>query len=192
MTLSVRAMAEALGVGKSQVQRCAAAGMPMTDPAAARAWREAHQDVSRTAAGRIDRPAAKPAPAPAPAAPPTTVLPPAPPPADDTPEPDDTDQYRQARAERERIRRDRELLELEQLRGRLIDLEDAKRLAFTAFRGLRDAILQVPSRVMHPLAVETDALAIEALLERELEAVLERWDARRLTSDADDDDDETG
>jgi hypothetical protein len=55
--LSVRAMAEALGVAKSQVHRDAQAGMPMHSADAARAWRLDQHDMSRTVEGRIDRPA---------------------------------------------------------------------------------------------------------------------------------------
>ena len=51
--LSVRMMAEALGVSKSQIQRDAANGMPMHSPAAARAWRTRNVDPMRAAAARM-------------------------------------------------------------------------------------------------------------------------------------------
>lgn len=51
--LSVRMMAEALGVSKSQIQRDAANGMPMHSPAAARAWRARNVDSLRAAAARL-------------------------------------------------------------------------------------------------------------------------------------------
>lgn len=53
--LSVRKMAKALGVTKSQVGRDKQAGMQMASVEAARAWRLATHDISRTVDGRIDR-----------------------------------------------------------------------------------------------------------------------------------------
>lgn len=55
MTYSIRQMAAALGVSKSQVAREAKAGMPMQNLDAARAWRLANPDLTRAAEGRIDR-----------------------------------------------------------------------------------------------------------------------------------------
>lgn len=187
MPMSVRAMAQALGVGKSQVQRDAAAGMPMSDPAAARAWREAHHDVSRTAHGRIDRHAISASTAALLQAAADTAPPPA---EDEAPRPDDTAAYREARTARERIRRDREQLELDQLRGNLIGLDDAKRLAFTAFRSLRDAVLNVPARVKDQCAAATDPIAIERLIEDELNAALGRFSADRVLHETADEEEE--
>ena len=120
-TYSIRQMAAALGVSKSQVARDAKAGMPMQDLEAARAWRLANQDLTRTAEGRIDRPAAVAG---------RTLLPPGPttdPDADSDEDPlpatatdKDTAAYRAERALREAIRRQREQLELEQLRNELV------------------------------------------------------------------------
>ena len=192
--LSVRAMAAALGVSKSQVQRDKDAGMPMHDAAAARAWRDAHHDISRTAEGRIDRPGQDPLPATladdaaadlagqdtaaAPAAAPATLA--------------ETEAYRAARSDREQIRRDREQIELDQLRGSLIALEDAKRLAYTSFRLLRDALLNIPARVKDQVAAETDPLLIEHLIEAEISGALSGFRPERVlvdtAADADDDD----
>jgi hypothetical protein len=99
----------------------------------------------------------------------------------------DTEAYRKARAERERIRVEREQLELDQLRGQLIDLEEAKRLAFTAFRALRDAVLNVPARIKDQVAVESDAFRVEQLIETELAAALDKFDTARVLRDDDDD-----
>lgn len=178
MALSMRAMAAELGVSKSQVARDAQAGMPMTDAAAARAWRLAQHDMSRTVDGRIDR---------------ETPAAPEQPKADaDEPTAGDTSEYRQARATRERVNAERAQIELDQLRGRLIDLADAKRLAFTAFRSIRDAVMNVPARVAAQCAVETDAMRIEQLIEADLTAALTRFDPEKLLSESNDDDDETG
>jgi hypothetical protein len=111
---------------------------------------------------------------------------------EDTPEPGDTSEYRQARAAREKTRAEREELELSELRGRLLDVEEASRLAFTAFRALRDALQNVPARLKDQLAAETDAFRVEQLLEVEITAVLASFDVESAVRDkdkADDDED---
>jgi len=70
------------------------------------------------------------------------------------------------------IRVSRERIELEQLRGSLISLEEAKRLAYTAFRSLRDAVLNVPARIKDQCAAETDSFEIEQIIDAELSAAL--------------------
>lgn len=200
MSYSVRAMADQLGVSKSQVARDKAAGMPMHDVAAARAWREAQHDLSRTVDGRIDRPASDSSAraagglASAAGAGGADAVPPASAGADDgEPASEDTAKFRQARADREATNAERARIELEQLRGNLISLVEAQRLAFTAFRSLRDAVLNVPARVRDQLAIETDAAAIEQLLEAELSAALSSLNPDKVLTESDDeDDDETG
>ena len=173
--LSIRAMATALGITKSQAGRDKLDGMPMHDVDAARAWRAAHRDMSRTAEGRIDRPADTPAPE-----------------ADDPPPSDtDTAAYRQARTEREQIRRDRERLELQRDLGEVVNVDDVARLRQTEYRYLRDSIANVPLRIKHKLATETDADQIEQILTTELDAVLTAFAdqvlARGVTQEDDDD-----
>ena len=199
MGLSVRAMAQALGVSKSQVQRDKDAGMPMDSVAAAQAWRLANHDMSRTVEGRIDRPERPVSPAR-----PMTSLPPAagdpldeP---DDLGEPDagaggnDTAAYRAARTEREQIRRDRERLELEKARGQLVDREEVARLRFTEFRALRDALTNLSARVSALVAVETDPIRCEQIYDSELDQILEAFAndvlSRDVMQDVEDDDDE--
>lgn len=152
-------MAKALGIGKSQCARDRQDGMPMHSVDAARAWRVAHRDVSRSADGRPGGQASPPPPAGEDDA------------AAAAGDPLGAD-YRQARTERERIAAKRAQIELDQLRGQLIGLADARRVAFTAFRALRDAILQIPARVKDQLAASTDAMVCEALLDAELSAAL--------------------
>lgn len=172
--LSIRKMADALGVSKSQVARDAAAGMPMTSPEAARAWRIATLDVSRTKEGRIDREPPAGSQAPAPSAEPE--------------EPDENSAiYRLHRAENERLKSERAQIELDQLRGSLIDRELANRLAFTAYRSLRDAVLNVPARVKDECAAQADAFQVEQLLERELTAALASFDPTKVLREVEDD-----
>ena len=194
MAYSIRQLADILGVSKSQVARDKTAGMPMHDADAARTWRLAQHDVSRTVDGRIDRPTARmdstaaavgglasaAGAGEADALPASAEV--------DEPQDGDTTQFRTARAARERTNADRAALELEQLRGRLIDLDDAKRLAFTAFRSLRDAVLNVPARVKDQCAAMTDALTIEQLLDAELGMALSSFSPDKVLADNDDDD----
>ncbi len=189
---SIRDLASALGVSKSQVGRDVQAGMPTHDVAAARAWRDANRDLSRTVEGRVDRPAVPAADGGvAPDAGPGTVGA-APGGADDGDAeilPDDTSDYRKARTEREQIRRDRERMELDRDRGKLIDAADAARLAFTSFRALRDQAFNLPARLAPQCAVLTDPLQIEQLLEAELTAVFGNFTEDRLLAEPSDDDD---
>lgn len=175
-------MAAALGMSKSEVHRDAQAGMPMTSVEAARAWRAEHEDISRTKEGRIDRPtlfgrphaAEESAPAVQPAAEP-----------DDVPQPGDTAEYRKARAERERTRADREALELEQLRGRLLDGDEMGRIAYTAWRGLRDALDNVSPRIKDQLAAESDPFHCDRIVHDEISAVLASFDVQASLGEKD-------
>lgn len=110
---------------------------------------------------------------------------------EDGPKADDTAEYRAARAKREQVRLAKEQLELEQLRGTLVDVAEAKRLVFTAFRTLRDAVLNVPSRVKDHCAAEQDALRVEQLIEAELEAALGAFKPDHAMRDADDEDEDS-
>lgn len=189
---SIRELAAALGVSKSQIGRDVQDGMPTHDMAAARAWREANRDMSRTVEGRVDR---QPPPAPPAAslaaaqADPAATADGADEAADPELLPDDTADYRKARTEREQIRRDRERMELDRDRGKLIDAADAARLAFTSFRALRDQAFNLPARLAPQCAVLTDALQIEHLLEAELTAVFGNFTEDRLLSEPSEDDD---
>lgn len=193
MGLSIRDMARALGVSKSQVARDKQAGMPMDDADAARQWRLKNLDPSRTAEGRIDRPApakddvrvAVGGLASAAGAGESTAGSPADDGDDPPPPGGDTEEYRRHRTERERIRMERERLELERDRGLVIDLADAQRLAFTAFRTLRDRAGFIVDRV--PGLSDAQRQALDA----ELSAVFSVDPAKLLVeADADDEDDD--
>lgn len=114
------------------------------------------------------------------------------PPAD--PEDQSTAEYRLHRAQRERIRKEREQLELDELKGSLIRLEDAKRLAFTSFRGLRDVVLTVPARVANHCAGMADAFEIEQLLEQHLAEAFRQFNPGQFLAadDEDESDDDAG
>lgn len=96
--------------------------------------------------------------------------------------------FRKARAEQMEIRVSRERIELEQLRGSLIGLDEAKRLAYTAFRSLRDAVLNVPARIKDQCAAETDSFKIEQIIDAELSAALQSFNPARVLVEATEDD----
>ena len=193
MTYSIRQMAAVLGVSKSQVARDSKAGMPMQDLDAARAWRLANQDLTRTAEGRIDRaptPTSRPPPLDAPTNPEPDTDP------DDDPLPatatdKDTAAYRAERALREAIRRQREQLELEQLRNELVAVQEVSRLQFTAQRLTRDRVEMVAARAAPEVVALVqsggDGFAIERLITGHLRQALE--DAAKAIEEIDDDED---
>lgn len=166
--MSLARMAQALGISKTAVHKRGQNGMPLDSVEAAKAWEIANVDLvrSRATALSVDDD-----------------------PDDSVPSPDsDSADYRQARAEREQIRRDRERLELQRLQGQLIDLGEATRLAFTAFRSLRDAALSVPARIRDQCAAESDPMVVERLIEAEIEGAFIRFDPSKVLNESDDDD----
>lgn len=181
--LTFAQLGQALGVTKQAISKLAKQGMPVTSVEAARAWRVQHLDAGRTKDARmaIDPP-----------------VPPAPRDAeqDDAPAPSDTAEYREHRARRERIRAEREQVELDRLRGSLVDVGEVARLRFTESRQLRDALGNVGARIKDACAAETDPLRVEDLINGEISAVLTTYCddmlRRGVMQDSDDDDEDAG
>ncbi|MFL9883107.1 hypothetical protein PQR66_08725 [Paraburkholderia agricolaris] len=96
--------------------------------------------------------------------------------------------YRAARAAREQTRLERERMDLERERGTTLPLADAQRLAFTAFRTVRDNVMNIPVRLKDALAAESDPIRVESMLEAELARALASVDATALLRDNDTDD----
>jgi hypothetical protein len=96
--------------------------------------------------------------------------------------------YRASRAAREATRHERELIELGKLRGSLIDLSEAQRVGYTAFRAMRDAVLNVPVRVKDLIAAESDPARVERMLEDELTSALSEIKFHAMMRDHDPDD----
>ena len=94
--------------------------------------------------------------------------------------------YRESRASREFYVAAKQKLEYEQLLGQLINVDEAKRIAFTSFRAIRDSVLNVAARIKDQLAAETDPHVCEELLERELSAALASVDVGQLVAEAED------
>jgi hypothetical protein len=111
---------------------------------------------------------------------------------DETPPKDSvSSDYQRHRAKREEIRATREQIELDMLTGATLDLVSAQRIAFTAFRTLRDAVMNVPARTKDLLAAETDPTRIEAMLDKELAAALQAIDLKSIMKDQNQDQEET-
>ncbi|POS05317.1 hypothetical protein C3Y08_25180 [Burkholderia gladioli] len=100
--------------------------------------------------------------------------------------------YRDARARREMVRLERDQLELARERGTTLARDLAERLAFTAFRTVRDNIMNVPVRIKDVLAAETDPTRVEQLLEEELTQALASVDAEALLRDTDEEEADGG
>lgn len=165
-------LALALGISPQAVSKLRRRGMPTISVEAAQKWRRRHLEAARVKDQRMGVIAAPPAAAEA---------------EDEPPLDGDTEDYRRHRADRERIRAEREQLELDKLRGRLGDIEELARINFTAWRALRDQVQAVPARIKDQLAAAVDAAVIEALLAAELDAVLAAFDPTKYV-EADDED----
>lgn len=96
-----------------------------------------------------------------------------------------TTEYRSHRAEREKYSALTQKLEYEQLVGKLIEVDEAKRIAFTTFRSIRDAVLNVPARLKDQLAALDDPYQCERIMEAALSAALGGIDVTKLLQDQD-------
>jgi hypothetical protein len=103
---------------------------------------------------------------------------------------DDSDQYRQARADREHLKLTQERLDLAERLGQIIDVRDASLLVSTALRTLRDRAMTVPFRLSAELAALTDVQQIESRLMMEIEAALMLDETMILQPEREDDDDD--
>lgn len=92
-------------------------------------------------------------------------------------------EYREHRATRERYQALKQQLEYEQLVGQLINVEEASRIVFTSFRGLRDSLMNVATRIKDQLAAQTDPHMCEQLVENEIAAALAGIDIKNLLKD---------
>lgn len=96
-----------------------------------------------------------------------------------------TSEYRTHRASREKFNSLKQELEYRQLAGELIAVDEAKRIAYTAFRAIRDSLLNVSARLKDQLAAQTDPHECERLLDAELSAALAGIDVGKLLHETD-------
>ena len=87
-------------------------------------------------------------------------------------EPGKTKDLFEEQAELARARREKLELELAELRGELVRVEDTRTQFFSIARTLRDAVLSVPNRLASLLAAETNERRIHTKLTEELALAL--------------------
>ncbi len=88
--------------------------------------------------------------------------------------------YANARAAREIYEAKLKKLEWEEKLGSMVSRKAVEVAAFNRFRVLRDAILNVPTRIAAQVAAETDAATVHELLETELRLVCEEFSGGKL------------
>jgi hypothetical protein len=80
--------------------------------------------------------------------------------------------YAQSRAIREAYQARLSKLEFEEKSGRLVEIEKVKAEAFKVARMVRDGLLNLPDRISHELAHETDPARAHKLLSDEIRMIL--------------------
>jgi hypothetical protein len=81
--------------------------------------------------------------------------------------------YAQSRAVREAYQARLAKLDFEQRSGKLVEVDKVKAAAFRTARAVRDGMLNLPDRVAHELAHETNPAAVHARLSNEIRTILE-------------------
>jgi hypothetical protein len=81
--------------------------------------------------------------------------------------------YAQSRAVREAYQARLAKLEFEERSGKLIEVDKVKASAFKTARTVRDGLLNLPDRIAHELAHETDPAAVHQRLSTEIRQVLD-------------------
>jgi hypothetical protein len=97
--------------------------------------------------------------------------------------------YHESRAAREKINTEQAQLDLDERKGLLIDLEDARQLAFTALRSLRDALRNTGPRIAAQLAASNDPFECEKLVNAEIDSALASMSVEKILNDQPDEDD---
>jgi hypothetical protein len=88
--------------------------------------------------------------------------------------------YANARAAREIYEAKLKKIEWEEKLGTLVNRRAVEVAAFNRFRVLRDAVLNVPTRMAAQLAAETDAATVHEMLETELRITLEEFSGGKV------------
>ena len=154
-----RDLAQALGVNAATVTRDAAAGMPTHSVEAARQW-------------RLENRRARVAPPPRRGEPPEGAVAAGPAQVASGDEPANPDDYWASRARREKAEADLAELKLAEQKGELIRTADVRAAYARRAAGLREALLQIPSRLAAVLAAETDMARCHDVIQSELHQVL--------------------
>ena len=164
---SQAAIGRALGLSPASITKLKNQGMPVDSVASAQAWRVARQNV---AARKPVAPAVAPAPR-LPVPPPAAAFPPL-----DRPDDAGFDTGEDHDAARTRLRISEanlsEMREAEE-RGALIRVDAVKAALSVAMATVREALLQIPSRLAPLLAADTDPASVQNLLHAEIHQALE-------------------
>ena len=100
--------------------------------------------------------------------------------------------YHLSRSLRARIDAENAQLDLDQRKGKLIDLDEAKQLGYTTLRTLRDALRNTGPRIAAQVAALSDPYACEQLINSEIDAALASVTVDKIMIDQDDDEDGEG
>jgi phage terminase Nu1 subunit (DNA packaging protein) len=153
MTMGVRQMARALGRSPTLISRYKREGMPMESEAAATGWMLAN---------------VRPDPRTRHEAPPHRHL-------NDGPRldaPAAPPDYHSARARREQAEAETAELKLRELRGELVRVDKIQSAHQRKVSAMREAFLQLPSRIVPLLLADSSPEAVDAVLKREISAAL--------------------
>lgn len=154
---SQAAIGRALGLSPAAITKLKGQGMPVDSVEAAQTWRLARQNIA----------ARKPLPADSPLA--------ALPAIDRAPgQRADDESHDQARARRERAEADLAELKLAELRGELVRATAVRAAIARQAAGLREALLQMPSRLVPILAADPDPGRMDMALRAEIVSALQQ------------------
>jgi hypothetical protein len=100
--------------------------------------------------------------------------------------------YHQSKAQIAAVDLEEKRLDLDQRKGKLLDLDETKRLGFTTLRSLRDALRNTGPRIASQVAALTDPYDCEQLINAEIDAVLSSITVDKLLAEQADSDDQDG
>jgi hypothetical protein len=100
--------------------------------------------------------------------------------------------YHQSRSLRAKIDAENAQMDLDQRKGKLIDLDEAKALGYTTLRTLRDALRNTGPRIASQVAALADPFECEVLINAEIDAVLSSMTVEKILSEQYDGDDQEG
>ena len=181
-------LADALGISGPMVSKLAKRGMPTDSVERAQRWRKRHLEPGRIKSNRAKGdPNKSPTPAPPSGAGGRVEVRPAPrPPTQACP--DDEDEFTGPldgdllfqKTRETKARADKLELELAELQGVLIRVDQARMGAFTCARSVRDALMCVGRNAAHKVLQATSLHDCQAVIDREIGAVLDFQDKRMI------------
>ncbi len=149
MTMAQAELAKALGVHPAVVTRDKQRGMPVHDVEAAREWRRRNVRPRITDKPDDEKP--------------------------QRPEVETTDDYWASRARREKAEAELAELKLAEQMGQLVRAAEVRASLARSMAGLREALLQMPARVVPLLVADPSPAAMDALLRGEITRALDTF-----------------